>query len=236
MSIRNLFSLMAAVIFFTTCQASAAIFDHFDDGLLDPAWEIVFDNATGWSYTESGTLLTVNDIGTLSSETSSKVLLRQDFLAPGDFEIKSGLSWDSESTSFTMQTLGVRAYSGDTIVTQGGYADGWESHNGEKYARIEEPLYTYDSGAGTLPYSGSVEITLKRTSGFVSVLWNDEVMLTGYSDLVVDKLVLAFDKDNYPSANFGVLSVDYVNATPEPATILLFGIGSCYALSRRKRA
>ncbi|MGA1979084.1 MAG: PEP-CTERM sorting domain-containing protein [Sedimentisphaerales bacterium] len=231
---KNWFSLMAAVVLFATCQASAMVFDHFDNGQLDPAWEVVFQNATGWAYMESGTKLSVYDIGTLSSAVDiSAVLLRQDFLAPGDFEIKSGLSWDSESTYSTMQALGIWAYSGDKIVAAGGYTDGWINFNGGKFAKIEYPLYAYDSGKGTLPSSGTTEITLERTSGFVSVLWNDQVMLTGYSNSVVDKLELEFYKFNDPGANFGVLSVDYVTAVPEPATLFLLGLGAVILRKRR---
>lgn len=234
MSIRNWFSLIVTVVLFVSCPLSAAVYDHFNNGQLDPAWEVVFQNANGWSYMESGTTLSVYDIAPLnSSENYSDVFLRQDFSAPGDFEIKSGLLWDSESTYTTLQNLSVRAYSGDKIVAEGGYTDGWIAWNGGKFAKIEDPLYTYDSPEDTLPFSGSAEITLERTNGFVSVLWNDQVMLTGYSDSVVDKLEIQFEKDNYPGGNFGVLSVDYVTAVPEPATLLLLGLGA--VLLRRKR-
>jgi len=228
---RNLFSLMAAVVLFITCQASAGVFDHFNNGLLDPAWDVTFQNATGWSYTESGTNITVHDIA-VPNNGQAEVALNQNFLAAGDFQVKCGLSWDSESLPSTLGGVGVRVYSGDQIAAQGGYTDYWTGSNGMKFARIEEPLYMYDGTSG-LSYSGVAEITLKRTSGFVSVLWNDQVMLTGFSNSVVDKLSLIFGKDNYPGGNFGTLSIDYVTAVPEPATLLLLGLGA--VILRRKR-
>ena len=232
MSIRNLFGLMAAVIFFATFQASADVFDHFNDGLLDPAWEITFENATGWTYTESGTELVVDDIEMITGPPNG-VILKQDFLAPGNFKVKSALSWDSNDMSSVLQTIGVRVYSGDVLAVQGGYTDPMLGGAGRRYARIEYPNYTYDGGYEG--YSGTAEITLKRVDGFVSVLWNDQVMLTGYSDLAIDKVGLFFGGEY--SYDFGALSVDYVSAvpTPEPATIVFLFIGSNYLLLKRKR-
>jgi hypothetical protein len=235
-NVRMTICLMAAVVFFVTCQAYAGIFDDFNNGHLDPAWGVTFQNANGWAHVESGTKLSVYDVNTLnSSENYSDVLLWQNFSAPGDFVIKSVISWDSELKLLTMQNLTVRALSGDKIVALGGYTDGWINGNGGKNAKIEYPFYAYDSGKGTLPDSGTTEIILKRTSGTTNIIWNGELVLTGYSDSVVDKVAILFEKDNTPGGNFGVLSVDYVNAVPEPATILLFSIGSCCVLSRRKR-
>ena len=43
------------------------LYDHFDDGSLDPDWNISFaDGAIGWTYTESGTDFSVTDIQTES--------------------------------------------------------------------------------------------------------------------------------------------------------------------------
>jgi len=235
-NVRETVCLMATVVVFVTCQAYGGIYDHFNNGQLDPAWNVSFQNASGWSYTESGTKLSIYDINTInSSQDYSSVLLNQSFPATGNFEIKSGFSWDSESMLSTMQNLSIRAFSGDRIVMRAGYSDGWITHNAEIYAKIEETLYTYDSPRDTLPYVGSVDLTMKRTNGTISILWNDQVILTGSCDSAIDRLAIQFDKDNYPGANFGVLSVDYITAVPEPATMLLLSVGSCWVLSRRKR-
>lgn len=229
-------SLLLSILCLTGVEitvASAAISDHFNNGALDPEWNVSFNNASGWTYAESGTNLSVTDIGVITSGSWSDVFLRQDFSAPGNFEIKFGFSWDSESTLSTMQTLGIRAYSGSKIVTECGYIDSWIDHNGGKFARIEYPNYSLDSGRDTLPFSGSVEVTLKRINDSVSVLWNDDVILTGHSNSAVDKIELLFSKNSYTGSNFGVLSVDYVTAVPEPATLILFGAGIFGLLRRR---
>lgn len=236
MSIRNWFSLMVAVVLFATCQASAMVFDDFNDGLLDPAWNVVFDNATGWTYQESGTKLNVTAIGGTHPGVDewNTIRLQQNFIATGDFESKCAFSWDSEGSIQTMQNFFVTLYSEDESVASGcGYFDAWLARSGEKVARIGDD--SYHSGWDTLPLAGDVEIIIKRTSNQMSVLWNNDVLLTGFSDVVIDKVELQFGGTTYPGANFGVLSVDYVNAVPEPATMLLFGIGSCCALSRRRR-
>ena len=40
---------------------TVVIEDDFDNGVLDPAWEVTLEDATGWEYAESGTELTVTD-------------------------------------------------------------------------------------------------------------------------------------------------------------------------------
>jgi hypothetical protein len=43
-------------------RASSVVYDDFDDGILDSAWSITFQDSTGWVYTETGTKLNVTDI------------------------------------------------------------------------------------------------------------------------------------------------------------------------------
>ncbi|MHC4122800.1 MAG: hypothetical protein ACYSSI_04440 [Planctomycetota bacterium] len=92
-------SLVFAVIFVVFCSSVwADIYDHFDDGVLDTAWNVTFENTTEWTYSESGTDLNVTDVG----DVGAKVYISQDFYASGDFEAECSFSWDSAGTNNAM--------------------------------------------------------------------------------------------------------------------------------------
>lgn len=125
----NWFILMAAVVFFVACQVSAAVFDHFNDGQLDPAWNVVFDNATDWTYQETGTNLNVTAVsGTHpGADEWNIVKIQQDFVTTGDFEVGCNFSWDSEGSITTIQDIFVSLYSNNqalaipVVTTMRGY-------------------------------------------------------------------------------------------------------------------
>jgi hypothetical protein len=215
---------VVAILLFASNSLLAVINDHFDNGVLDPAWQVTLGNASWWTYVETGSKLIVTDIGIQNSSLDSSVSLRRDFYAPGDYEIKSKLSW-TESTDNTMEWIIVRAYSGNKIASEGGFCDYWVAHSGQKVARIEYPNYFIDTGTNTLPYSGNVEFTMKRTNGYVNCLWNGQSILTGYSSSVIDKIELFFWKSSYPTGTFDNVSIDYITAVPEPTTMILLGVG-----------
>lgn len=77
--------------------------DHFNNGTLDPAWSITFQDATGWDYTESGTNLTVTDIDPTvvnpsDGGTWARVILSQDFTPLTDFDVDFHISWEAEGS------------------------------------------------------------------------------------------------------------------------------------------
>ncbi|MCE5339523.1 MAG: LamG domain-containing protein [Planctomycetaceae bacterium] len=204
---------------YNEATAASSISDHFDDGVLDPAWNITYNNASGWTYTESGTNLTVTGITSPVSYAWNDVFLTRDFSAPGDFEINTKISWDSGRVSSAMQTLYIRAYSGTKIVVESGYCDAWIAHRGGKVAKIESN-YIYNCQMNTLPVAGTAEITMKRENGFATIFWDNAAILTGYSSSPIDKVELIFSKYVYPRSTFGSLSVDYINAVAGQTAVL----------------
>jgi hypothetical protein len=204
---------------YNEAAAPTEINDHFDDGVLDPAWKTTYNNASGWTCSESGTNFTVTDITAPVSNAWNDVSLTREFSAPGDFEIKAKISWDSDRLYSAMQTLYIRAYSGNTIVAESGYCDAWITRTGGKVAKIE-PSYSNNCQMNTLPVSGNVEITIKRENGFAAIFWDSTAILTGYSSSPVDKVEIIFSKYVYPGSTFGSLSVDYFTAVAESQKVL----------------
>ncbi len=230
----NLTVVILAVVLFISYPLSAAISDHFDDGVLGSEWNISLVNATSWNYTESGSILTVSGVPRTNDGLDSEVVLTQNFSAPGDFEVKSRMLWDNKGFDSARNWMDVRLFSGNTMVAWGGYCDYWIADSGQKVARFNYSDYTYyDSGIGTLPYAGSAEFSIIRTNGNIDILWNNQVILSGYSNLAIDKIGLCFHNlPYYSGSTFGTLSMDYITAIPEPTTMILLAIGCL--LTRRK--
>jgi hypothetical protein len=231
----NLTVLILAVVLFVSYPLSAAISDHFNDGVLDSAWNVSLVNATSWNYTESSSTLTVSGVPRTNDSLDSEVVLTQKFSAPGDFEVKSRILWDNKGLDSARNWVDVKLFSGSTKVAWGGYCDYWIADSGQKVARFNySDFFNYDSGIGTLPYAGSAEFSIIRTNGNIDILWNNQVMLSGYSNLAIDKIGLCFHNlPYYPGGTFGTLSIDYITAVPEPATMILLAIGSLVSLRKR---
>jgi hypothetical protein len=146
--------------------------DDFDNGQLDPAWEINYDRASDWVYTESGTMLTVTDIiKTTTNEGWTSVNLTQYLPSPlSDFNIDFGFSWDSEGSTAAMQNVLIQAYSGGSKIIAVGYSDGWPASHGEQYGMIDGAGAS-NTGPDSLNPSGTASININRKSGLINVLW-----------------------------------------------------------------
>ncbi len=210
----------AVVILIVACANSTladSVFDHFDDEMLDPAWQIIFDNSLGWMYSEAGTLLTVTDIDIIdqsSAPARSHVLLSQKFLAPADFTIKGTIAWDSGGNNSAMQGIFIRLRSGGGIIVSAGYHDSAPAYRGEKAAIIGGAFFY--SGLNSLPLSGSANIRIERIADEVSIFWDDVLILNAVENRAIDEVAVIFRKNTYDSrSTFGELAIDYIWANSE---------------------
>jgi hypothetical protein len=242
-----LFALVSVVFSVPVVRADIVLEDHFDDGVLDPAWNVTFEEATGWVYEESGTNLTVTDIGptvvhAVSRETYAKVILTQTFTPLSDFGVDFDLSWDSISSDRTMQKVEISLYSSDgTAIALAGYSDPWVSHRGDVAAELHSDTFLENTlEADFLPYSGSASIEIMREGADVEILWNGELELSGNNANPLSRVDVVFSYYAYDGLGgvsfFGTESVDLirVEGVPEPGTLLLLGVGGI--LIRRRSA
>lgn len=228
----NYFIIVAALFFMNIGALPAfanLIYDDFDDGVLDSAWDISFDNVSSWTYAETGSELVVTDIIPETYNQWATVTLTQYCDPLSDFWVDFDFSWDSEGLSIAMQNIKLSLFgsNGEKIVSVG-YIDAWVGAGGRKYAEVggDSIQYSY------LPLVGDASIAITRQNGsIVNVLWDDINLLSGTSSVPLSSVSLEFS--HFPSiygSIFGTESVDLIAdpppvPTPEPATMLLIGLG-----------
>lgn len=192
--------------------------DHFDDGVLDPAWELVFSqHACGWTYLETGTDLHVTDVchNGPSSEWA-RVYLRRPCVLSGDFTATSTFSWDSHGLNSPMQTLFVvlRNTSADPVV-QAGYHDAWILHRGEIAAFVDS--VSYQSGWDSLIWADAATLVLRRTGNQITISWNDQEVLSAQNSDTFVSADIMFGYAWWPDTNtFIDESVDYIGIESLP--------------------
>lgn len=202
-------SILIISLFIPAVQAEVFVSDDFDDMMFDPAWDVSFDNATGWTYEESGTILNVSDIEIESSGSNwSRVYLNQDVYLEGDFSFEISLGWDSQGSNSAMQNVYLYLLNNDEVVSGGGYHDSWVQNTGEIFGNVGQD--SYHSGQGSMPYSGSGVVRIERTDGIITVYWNDSELYSAANSTLIDKVRIAFVKYTWPTATFGDISVDYI--------------------------
>ena len=178
MSARYLIPLLILYIPLTAL-AEVIVYDHFDDGVLDPAWEVIFNEfACGWTYVEGQSNLHVTEIchdGELGDWAI--VSIRRPCLAPTDFYVSWRFAWDSHDQLYSRQVAYLFLYdeAGDWIAYTG-YNDAWISWRGQQVANIRDSE-PYFSGHNTLPHAATAMITVNRVADMITCKWDNEVLL-----------------------------------------------------------
>ena len=210
--------------------------DHFINGSLDPTWGVTFQNATGWNYAETGTVLTVTGISPAAPNTVNwaAVNLSTYFTPLTNFNLGFGFSWDSKNTNNAMQYVGIELYDvSNNLISKAGFSDDWVGSTGQNYSKVGGN--SYYSGPNSLGLSGSAVIDINRTGSAIGINFNNSPLLSGTNANHLGGIKLVFgyyDFNGYATSLFGSESVDYItlNGTPaapvpEPATMLLLGFG-----------
>ena len=223
---------------YADAHAITTVNDHFNNGKLDPTWSVSFQNSAGWSYTESGTDLTVADITPTvinhgDGGTWARVILSQTFTPLADFNVDFDFSWNSEGSPSPMQSVSIKLYDGNQIALAE-YFDAWVQSRGEKVAIAGGNIFY--SGYNTLPFEGTASVDISRVGNSINVLWDDAVLVSGTSESPLSRVDLEFRYYAYDgwagTSFFGSESIDLVkikgdkikgNPVPdESATMLAF--------------
>jgi len=222
--------------------ADTLLYDDFDDGDLDTAWNVSYINASGWTYEESGTELTVTDIVPINDFEWAGVRLTQTIDPLADFIVDFNFSWDSEESLTAMQKISLSLLNEKNyIIASVGYRDDRVGAGGGEVASAgKNYIWT---GYDTLPLSGLASANITRHDGNIDILWDDVNILSGTADSLLCSVAIEFWY--YPYSNgsifstFGTESVDLVSdppssPVPEPIAIILLGIGLLGIFASRK--
>jgi hypothetical protein len=191
-------------------RADVLVQDDFDGDALDPAWDLSFVEATGWTYEVAGGLLTVTDVAiTYLHGGWSYVTMGQEFEWTGDFEVSCAFGWDSGSLASAMQNFVVALKdTSETDVARAMYHDPWDQSRAHITAVAGEEQYYPDPNM--LAHSGQGTFTLRRSDSSVTVLWNDQEVVSGTVTTPVYRIELSFHAGAWPTATFGSFTVDQV--------------------------
>jgi hypothetical protein len=246
MKINKILYLLVLIIGLACSELHATttvIDDHFDNGILDTAWSVSLQNATGWTYNESGTNLNVSSIVPTVVDTGAggpwaTVTLSQAFTPLTDFNVDFDFSWASSESLRPMQSVGIYLY--DSIGNQisvVAYQDSWVGNRGSKYANAAgNPFFP---GPNTLPVDGTASVDISRLGNNLNVLWDGTSLVSGTSSSLLSRVDLVFRYYAYNGpagvSFFDSESIDMVkiqgepsqeaSRVPEPATMLLLGLG-----------
>jgi len=195
------------------------VHDDFDGTTLDPEWHVRLGYdppASSWEYEVASGVLSVTDVQGYDLASWCSARLRRECAAAGEFSLACDFTWDSDGSPAAMQTLRV-----SLVDTAGGnlaivmFYDCWVGARGVMYAGVGSTVF---EGTDRLPYAGEASVRIERSGDVISVLWDEETLVTETATAAVESLELAFWYYYRYGSLFGTESVDVVTVTaPETA-------------------
>lgn len=209
--------------------AAAQFFDHFEGNELAGHWRF-FSEGTQWEYNVSDSVLNVTRLYGGPNPQQAYLYARLEPLA--DFEMTALVGWDEAE----FQRLQV-------IVLRGAGFPAYESLGGFVYETRpswETPLVTAGfvgggSSSVPAPRSGMHEFRMARTGDSMTAYFDGQLVHEASGILTDEALWIMFEFVSDDDWQFAPLHVDMIQLVPEPATFVILGIGTIWAITRRRR-
>ncbi|MCA9298495.1 MAG: hypothetical protein KDA28_05485 [Phycisphaerales bacterium] len=187
--------------------------DHFDDATLDPAWDVSFDNASGWSFFESGSALTVDGIDHVDLNAWARVRLDQPVGDLADVLARASISWNGNGDNAVMQYVSMQLRDADGSIASAFYSDGWFDWRGSVGGCVLS--FCDNTGFNTQPHVGTRLLEVERTGSDVVARVDGVTFAQGSTDRAVELVRIEFGFYPYaPGGNvlsgFGVESIDFI--------------------------
>jgi hypothetical protein len=216
---------LATLLAGVSANADIVVYDHFDDGVLDPAWQVTFRDAHGWTYEETGTNLIGTEIdpaviNTSGGGTWAVVSLSQTFSPVDDFHVDFDFSWDSEGSDAAMQrlTISLLGAGGETLISAG-LSDPWRASPGCQWAVIGA---TAQCEPYILGHAGTAFVDIDRSGDQVTILWDSTPLMNGVLSTPVEGVEIVFSFYAYQPpliSLFGTESLDLVSMEGTPTSV-----------------
>lgn len=199
--------------------------EPFPGPSLDPAWNVVFEDAYDAVYTVDGRLhiydIHTNILNYGDPGAWARVELTRQMWAPGDFVVSARLRWDSLGLTSAMMSVGVSVMSGDTAIALGQYRDAWQNSRGRATAQAGPS--NMDEGVNARPHSGTLDVQIRRAGGALEVRIDGTPVVFDTSWALADGLQLyatsfPYDENGTGTvvSTFGEVAVDFVDVVVVP--------------------
>lgn len=211
------------------------VHDQFNDGILDPAWNVEFSApATGCTYTEDDSMLVVTDISTTPSSEWGKIVLTRTCQLSADFTASILMSWDAEASNHPMQGLHLALIdSAGSWTAYCGFTDAWVAHSGRIVIGGDDADANYYGPLDQLDFSGVAAFRIERSGTALSFYWDDQLMAVGSaSETTITDVELSFWYSSQSPSFFGTESVDFVTVIEVESPVTASSWGRLKALYR----